>query len=215
MPRGGEITRHFRNRYIARLSIHWIRGAVLSSWEMPKGRMSIGAGIAAIILGICAIIFPVLAFSLLEYVFAIYAIIMSASLVMTGLGLKSENRMQGWLFTLAGVVGIVIGLAIIFAPRIMAVSAMDIVGIWAIVAGASDIIFVFTSFTGAERSIKAATGVLTLVAGILVLAAPKAVDGFLLVTMVGIFAIVIGILTILFGTAKPRAPRPVNHLIYK
>ena len=177
--------------------------------------MSIVAGIAAIILGIIAIIFPVLAFSLLEYVFAIYAIIMSANLVMTGIGLKSGNRMQGWLFTLAGAVGILIGLAIIFAPRIMAITAMDIVGIWAIVAGASDIIFVFSSVTGAERSIKAATGVLTLIAGILVLTVPKAVDGFLLVTMVGIFAIIIGILTILFGTAKPRAPRPVNHLIYK
>jgi len=182
---------------------------------MPKGQMSIIAGIAAIILGIIAIIFPVLAFSLLEYVFAIYAIIMSANLVMTGLALKSGNRRQGWLFTLAGVVGILIGLAIIFAPRIMAVSAMDIVGIWAIVAGASDIIFVFSSIMGAERSIKAATGILTLGAGVLILIAPKAIDSFLLVTMIGIFAIIIGILTILFGRAKPRAPRPVNHLIYK
>jgi uncharacterized membrane protein HdeD (DUF308 family) len=177
--------------------------------------MGIVAGIAAIVLGIVAIIFPVLAFSIIEYLFALYAILMSASLVATGLDLKTENRTQGWLFTIAGIAGVLIGIAIIVAPRIMAVAAINILALWAIIAGASDIVFVFTSVTGAERSYKAATGSLTLVAGLLILAVPKAIDGFLLVTLVGIFAILMGILTLLFAHAQPRKTRPVNHLIYK
>jgi len=187
----------------------------VSTWDIPKGKMSIIAGIAAIVLGIVALLFPVLAFYFIEYIFAIYAVVMSASLVMTGIGLQKENRMQGLLLTVAGAIGICIGIAILVAPRIMAVSALLVLGIWAIVAGAGDLIFVFGSASDAERSFKAATGILTLLAGLLILAAPKIVDEFVLVTFVGIFAILAGILTILFGTAKPREKKEINHLIYK
>jgi len=187
----------------------------MTGWNIPKGRMSIVAGTAAVILGIVALIVPVLAFSLIEYLFAIYAIIMSASMVMTGLDLQKENRTHGWLLTMAGVAGVLIGIAIIVAPRVMAVTALAVLGLWAIVAGAGDILFVFSPATGMERTTKAATGVLTLIAGILVIAAPKIVDGVVLVTFVGVFAILAGILTILFGTAKPAPAKPVNHHIYK
>ncbi|MFA4878071.1 MAG: DUF308 domain-containing protein [Methanoregula sp.] len=182
---------------------------------MPKGKMSIVAGIAAIILGILALLFPVPAFAVIEYVFAIYAIVMSASLVMTGIGLRDSNKKQGLFLTAAGICGVLIGLSIIIAPRIMAITAMDLIGIWAIVAGLSDLFFVFTSGNGAERTFKMATGLLTSAAGIFILLAPRTVDGLILVTGVGIFAIIAGFLTILFGTAKPQEKRPVNHLIYK
>jgi uncharacterized membrane protein HdeD (DUF308 family) len=189
--------------------------SIVSGWEIPKGRMSVAAGIAAIILGIVALVFPVLAFAFIEYGFAIYAVIMSAGLVMNGIGLQKENRTHGWLLTIAGIVGIVLGIAILLAPKIMAITAIAVLGIWAVVAGASDLIVVFTSASSTGRGIKAATGLLTLIAGILILAVPKIVDGFLLVMSFGIFAIIIGILTILFGTAKPREEKEVNHLIYK
>ncbi|WP_321504202.1 DUF308 domain-containing protein [uncultured Methanoregula sp.] len=177
--------------------------------------MSIVAGIAAIILGIMALIFPMLAFSVIEYIFAIYAVVMSASLVITGAGLQKKNRTHGLLLVIAGIIGILIGISVLVAPRVMAITAMDLIGIWAIVAGVSDLIFVFTSASGPERTIKTATGILTFAAGVFILAAPKTVDGFVLVTFVGIFVIIAGILTILFGTAKPPEKRPVNHLIYK
>jgi uncharacterized membrane protein HdeD (DUF308 family) len=177
--------------------------------------MSIAAGIAAIILGIVALVFPVPAFAFIEYGFAVYAVIMSAGLVMSGIGLQQENRTHGWLLTIAGASGIVLGIAIIVAPKIMAITAIAVLGIWAVVAGAGDLIVVFTSASGMGRGIKAATGLLTLIAGLLILAVPKIVDGFLLVMSFGIFAIIIGILTILFGTAEPREKKQVNHLIYK
>jgi uncharacterized membrane protein HdeD (DUF308 family) len=187
----------------------------VSTGDIPKGKMSIIAGLAAIVLGIFALIFPVLAFSLIEYLFAIYAVVMSAGMVMTGVGLQKEHRSQGLLLTVAGVAGICIGIAIVVAPRIMAVTAFVVLGIWAIVAGVSDLIFVFTSAGNAQRTFKAATGILTCAAGLLILIAPKLVDGFIIVTFVGIFAILAGILTLLFGTAEDPKKRPINHYIYK
>jgi len=187
----------------------------VTGWTIPKGKAGIGFGIAAIILGIGAIIVPVLAFALIEYFFAAFAVITSAGLVMTGLDLQKENKTQGLLLAAAGILGVLAGCAIIVAPRFMAVTALTVLGIWTVIAGASDLLFVFTSITGMERSIKAVTGILMLITGILILIAPALVTGFLLVVVVGIFAIATGILTVLFNTAKPAPEKKINHLIYK
>jgi len=186
----------------------------MSGWTIPQGKAGIGFGIAVIILGILAIVFPVLAFSMIEYFFAAFAVITSAGLVLAGPGMH-RDRIHGLLVTGAGVLGILLGCAILVAPKVMAVTALTVLGIWAVIAGAGDLLFVFASGTGMERSIRAATGLLLLIAGILILAAPALVTGFLLVMTAGIFAIAIGILTILFNTAKPVPKKEVNHLIYR
>jgi uncharacterized membrane protein HdeD (DUF308 family) len=184
-------------------------------FEIPADPLSRTTGILLIVLGIIALLFPVPAFHMIEWFFALLVLFMAIGLMQKGLSKNTGARGERIILLLCGIAGLVAGLAILLMPKIITIAAKDIIAIWALVTGIGLILYVFTSESGFERSISAITGLVLVLVGILMIVVPVIVTDYLLIIILGFFAIGIGILAILFGPAPP-APKPeINARIYK
>lgn len=183
-------------------------------FAIPDGPVSRITGILLIILGIIALLFPAIIFRVLAWFFALFVLFMAIGLILKGIS-AAAGRNDRIILLLCGVAGLVAGLAILLLPGLITIAAKDIIAAWAVITGAGLILFVFGSGTGFERSISAITGVVMVIAGLLMLFVPVLVTDYLLVIILGFFAIGIGILAILFGSAPPVPEKEIDHRIYK
>jgi len=184
-------------------------------FAIPADPLSRTTGILLIILGIIALVFPVPVFHLIEWFFALLVLFMAIGLVRKGLSKDAGARGERILLLLCGIAGLAAGLAILLLPRIITIASKDIIAIWALVTGAGLILSVFTSETGFERSISAVTGLVLVLVGILMVAVPVIVTDYLLVIILGFFAIGTGILAIILGPSPPAQKPEIDARIYK
>jgi uncharacterized membrane protein HdeD (DUF308 family) len=182
---------------------------------LPGGPLGTVTGLLLIILGIMALVFPALVFSLIVVFFAIYAAIISLELIRSGLADPDGTNIRRTVQILAGIAGIIIGFLILVLPYFVSVAAKDLFGFWALLTGAAGILSVFAGTGGLERALSALSGTILVIVGILLLFAPGIIADFLLVVILGIFAIIIGIFSIWFARADTGPEQPINHTIYK
>jgi uncharacterized membrane protein HdeD (DUF308 family) len=173
------------------------------------------AGILLIILGFIAIIFPVPVFRMLEWFFALLVLFMAVGLFLKGCAKGTGPRTERIILVICGIAGLLAGLAILIVPRIMTIAAKDVIAAWAVIAGIGLILYVFGSDTGFERGLSAVIGLVLAALGLLMFFVPVLVTDYLLVIILGFFAIGIGILAILFGGAPPAEKKEIDHQIYK
>jgi uncharacterized membrane protein HdeD (DUF308 family) len=182
---------------------------------LPGGPLGTVTGLLLIILGISALVFPVLVFSLLVVFFAIFAVIFSIELIRSGISSPGEPSTWRTIQVIGGIVGLVVGLLILVLPYLVSVAAKDLFGFWAILTGVAGVLSVFTGGSGMERGISAVSGLILASVGFLLLLAPAILTDFLLVVILGIVAIIIGIFSIWFARANTPPVKAVNHSIYK
>ncbi len=168
--------------------------------------------VLVILLGIVALIWSGYVLGLLVYFFAFFAIIGSIGTIAVGISYSKEQLpAPRWAILLMGVLGLIIGIATVAAPVFMAVAIIYFIGAWALVTGVGDLIFAFTrASAGNSRLIMVLSGAISVLFGILVILNPPILTAVLLVQVLGIYAILIGILGVGYGiTEKAGAAAPI------
>jgi len=146
-------------------------------------------GVLAIVLGVLAFVAPSPTLSAIVYVFAAYAIVDGILAVLAGVALPTGPR---WMLILGGVIGVAIGVYTFFNPNVTATALVYLIGAFAIVRGVSEIAAAISLRQIVQNMwLLGVSGVLSIVFGVLVIAAPG--DGALAILwIIGFYALLVG-----------------------
>lgn len=166
-------------------------------------------GVCAILFGLLAIFWPHLTISLFLYVFGVYAILEGlAPLSQAIFGGKHAQTRGRWVLFLEGTVSIVCGFLSTILARSPGSFLAYIIAIWLLFKGVS-----FLMQTKERGWMMGLVGLLALLAGFYLLLHPT--SGFrTLLLLLGIFALIMGVLLLIRGwRARPthRTPEPHIH----
>lgn len=160
-------------------------------------------GLLAVIFGLTAFLWPGVTLFVLVYLFGAYSLIDGVMAVTASL--QGRGSQQRWWLLLEGLAGIAAGVLAFLWPGITALVLLYLIASWAIVTGIFEIIAAFSGGWRPEWTL-ALAGLISVLLGIL-LAVQPAVALLGLVWVIGIYAIIFGILLIIrafrFRTASP------------
>ena len=172
-------------------------------------------GVVAIVLGLMAFFWPGSTVTAVVMVFGVYALIDGVFLVAAGLQ-ASHGTARWWAPVLEGALGCIVGLMALFMPLATAVAVTLLMGGWALVTGIIEIVAAVTLRKEIEGEwLLGAVGVLSIVLGVALLAAPGA--GLLAwIWMFGAYALVVGVMLIglafrLRGHGESRTASTLDH----
>jgi uncharacterized membrane protein HdeD (DUF308 family) len=155
-------------------------------------------GIAAIVFGILAFVYPGLTIAVLVLFFGAWVLVDGVFRVIGAIGGRATDPEWGWHLVI-GILGIVIGLLTFHAPAITALALVIYIAAWALMIGATEIAVAIKL----RREIKGEwflilMGLVSILFAVMLLWNP--IPGALaLVWLIGSYAIVFGILAIIFG----------------
>jgi uncharacterized membrane protein HdeD (DUF308 family) len=155
-------------------------------------------GIAAILFGVVAFIWPGLTGLVLVIGFGVYALVDGVFALITGIS-RLGHTSRGWAFILEGVLGIAMGLVALFWPGLTAIALIYLIAAWAVVTG----IFEIVSAIQLRKEITnewalGLSGALSIVFGVLLMFQPGT-GGLTLVWILAGYAIAFGVLLIVAG----------------
>ena len=150
-------------------------------------------GIAALVFGILAFIWPETTLTVLVLLFGAYALVDGVSLLVALARGDTLARRHGWVVGIMGVLGIVAGIVTFVAPGLTALSLLYVVAAWAIATGAFQVVAAIQLRREIDNEFwMALGGVASIVFGVLLVAFPG--GGLVtLVWMVGIWSLVFGV----------------------
>jgi uncharacterized membrane protein HdeD (DUF308 family) len=152
-------------------------------------------GLLAVLFGLAAFLWPGLTLLVLVLLFGAYALIDGVIAVVVSL---QERRVfaRWWVLLLEGLVGIAAGVVAFVWPGITALALLYVIAAWAIVTGVLEIVTAFSArLPLAIEWTLALAGILSVALGVLLAILPG--PGLLgLVWLIGIYAIVFGVLLI-------------------
>ena len=153
-------------------------------------------GLAALLFGILAYVWPDITFTALVLLFGAYALWDGVFALIGAFRTQGERR---WILLLEGLVSIAAGLVTFFWPGAATLAILTIIAAWAIVTGVFEIIAAIRLRKEIEGEwFLFLSGLLSLFFGIALVIWPVA--GLVAVTwMIGAYAIVFGILLIVLG----------------
>jgi uncharacterized membrane protein HdeD (DUF308 family) len=169
-------------------------------------------GIAAIIFGILAFIWPGITLTVLILLFGAYALVDGVFAIAAGLKSHGDNK-RWWLLLLEGILSIAAAAFAFFVPTMTALILLILIASWAIVTG----IFEVAAAIQLRKAIKgewllALSGILSVLFGVLLLYNP--VGGALAVVwIIGAYSIVFGILLMAFGIKLRGLVRSATRLV--
>lgn len=154
-------------------------------------------GILAIAFGVLALIWPGVTIGILVLLFGIYVIF--EGVLALSAAFRNRHRRVWWVLLLEGITGIVVGLFAFIWPGLTAVVLLIFIAIWAILTGILEIgaaIQLRKQFKGEWALLL--TGILSILIGLILIINPGA--GIVaIVWLIGIYAIVFGILLTILG----------------
>jgi uncharacterized membrane protein HdeD (DUF308 family) len=172
-------------------------------WWVPVLR-----GVVAIIFGIMAFVYPGLTVAVLVTLFGAWVLVDGIFRVIGAIGHRSSD--EEWGFDLIiGILGIIIGFLTFHAPAITALALVIYIAAWALMIGATEIAVAIKL----RREIKGEwllilMGLASIIFAVLLLWNP--IPGALaLVWLIGSYAIVFGVLGIIFGFRLRSLPAPL------
>jgi uncharacterized membrane protein HdeD (DUF308 family) len=162
-------------------------------WWVPVIR-----GVAAIVFGIIAFVYPGITIATLVLFFGAWVLIDGIFRVVGAIGHRASDPDWGWHIVI-GIVGIIVGLLTFHAPQITALALIVYVAAWALMIGATEIAFAIKL----RREIKGEwflilMGLASIIFAILLLWNPIA-GAAAVIWLIGWYAVVLGILAIFFG----------------
>ena len=149
-------------------------------------------GLAAILFGILTLVWPKLSLAVLVFMFGIFAVISGITAVAAALRGRDE---EGWgLLLFEGILSILLGAVALIWPGITAYAFLYLLAAWAIITGILEVIAPLSfPMSGGRAVLMVLTGILSVIFGVLIAAQPA--SGLLAVVwMIGIYAILIGIM---------------------
>ena len=171
-------------------------------WWVPVLR-----GIAAIIFGIIAFAYPGLTLAVLVILFGAWVLVDGVFRVIGAIGHRASDPDWGWQIVI-GILGIMIGFLTFHSPAITALALVIYIAAWALMVGVSEIVVAIKL----RREIKGEwflilMGVCSIVFAVLLLWNPL-VGAATLILLIGCYAIVFGVLGIIFGFRLRSLPVP-------
>ncbi|HEX2470799.1 MAG TPA: HdeD family acid-resistance protein [Candidatus Limnocylindrales bacterium] len=150
-------------------------------------------GIAALVFGVLAFIWPETTLAVLVLLFGAYVLVDGVALLVALVRGDPVARRHAWAVAIIGVLGIVVGVVTFMVPGLTALSLLYLVAFWAIATGTFQVIAAIALRKELEGEFwMALGGVASIVFGALLVAFPGA--GLIsLVWLVGIWSIVFGI----------------------
>jgi uncharacterized membrane protein HdeD (DUF308 family) len=151
-------------------------------------------GVAAIVFGILALVWPGITLLALVFLFGAYALIDGVLAIMTGLRRGSDGGKPDWWRVARGVVGIVAGVAAFVLPGITAVALVLLIAAWAIVSGVIELVAAYQLRDVIRGEwLLALDGVVGILFGLALIVFPSA-GALAVVWLIGAFAIVSGVI---------------------
>jgi uncharacterized membrane protein HdeD (DUF308 family) len=169
-------------------------------------------GFLALALGVSVLSWPHLTLAILILGFAVYAIgdgLFAITLAVSG----AHGKERAWPTFLEGLLSLVAGLFVLFAPATASKLVFLCIGVWAIATGLLQLVEApERRREGASQTLLAVSGIVRVLLGVMLLARPHA--GLLaLVWLVAVYAFTEGILMLglAFGGKRraPAMPQPV------
>jgi uncharacterized membrane protein HdeD (DUF308 family) len=150
-------------------------------------------GIAALVFGILAFIWPETTLTVLVFLFGAYVLVDGVSLLVALARGDALARRHAWAVGIMGVLGIVAGVVTFVAPGLTALSLLYLVAFWAITMGNFQVIAAIQLRREIDNEFWMALGGLaSIVFGVLLVASPGA--GLIsLVWLVGLWSVVFGV----------------------
>ena len=154
-------------------------------------------GIAALLFGLAALFWPSLTLFLLIFFFGFYMLIDGVLAIVAGIRGSQEGRR--WLVLAEGVLGVLMGFAVLFWPGKTAVALLFLISAWAIFTGLLKVIMALVYRREVENEwLMALSGVLSVLLGVL-LAVQPGVGLLSLLWLIGIYAFIFGVALIVLG----------------
>ena len=155
-------------------------------------------GIAAIVFGVIAFVYPGLTIATLVLFFGAWVLIDGIFRIVGAIGHRASDPDWGWQLVI-GILGIVVGLLTFHAPQITALALVIYIAAWALMIGASEIALAVKM----RREIKGEwflilMGLASIAFAVLLLWNPIA-GAAAVIWLIAWYAVVIGILAIFFG----------------
>src|SRR5690349_18404022 len=151
-------------------------------------------GVAAILFGVLALVWPGITVFALVIVFGAYALLDGAFTLVAAFGNRDGGRARGsrvWLFA-SGIAGILTGIVAVVWPGITALALLWVIALWAVVTGVFDIVAAVQLRKQMRREwLLALNGALSVLFGVLLVIWPAA-GALTLIVLFGIAAIVFG-----------------------
>ena len=145
-------------------------------------------GLLAVAFGVLVLAWPGITVLALAFVFAAYVLVDGIGMIISGAGAHESRR---WWYVLAGVVGVIAGLAAAFWPGVTVLVLVLWAGAWAVVTGGLEIAAAVRR-EGPGRWLTALAGLLSIVAGLFILLWPG-IGALALATVLGIYALAAGL----------------------
>jgi len=162
-------------------------------WWVPVLR-----GIAAIVFGVMAFLYPGLTVAVLVLLFGAWVLVDGVFRIVGAIGHRASDPEWGFHLVI-GILGIIIGVLTFHAPRITALALVIYIAAWALMIGATEIAMAVKL----RREIKGEwflilMGLASIVFAVMLLWNPLP-GALALVWLIGSYAIVFGILAIILG----------------
>jgi uncharacterized membrane protein HdeD (DUF308 family) len=152
-------------------------------------------GVFAILFGILIVAWPSLGVFTLVVLFGAFALADGILSIIAAFTVKDR---RAWRI-FRGIVGIVAGVVALAWPDITAVALLAVIAAWAFVMGIVELVFAIATPTSAgNRFLLALGGVFSIVFGIFLVARPG-LGALAVVWIIGLFAVLYGIYSIVFG----------------
>ena len=152
-------------------------------------------GVVAVLFGIVVLMRPAVSLVSLVLLFGAFALVDGIAHCITAIGGRKEND-RWWLMLLGGLAGIAVGLLTFRNPAVTALILLYYIAFWAIVNGVVECMAAIRLRKEIEGEVwLAVAGVVSVLFGVLLLARP-AIGMLSVLWMVGVYAIVIGVVHI-------------------
>jgi uncharacterized membrane protein HdeD (DUF308 family) len=151
-------------------------------------------GLAAIVFGVLTLVWPGLSLTVLVLLFGFFAVINGVSAMVVALRNREESHWGVLLFE--GILGVLAGAVALVWPGITALAFLFLIAGWAILTGVLELVALLAFPMSFGRSLLSIlSGIVSIVFGVLIAAQPAA--GLLTVAwLIGIYAIIIGVMSI-------------------
>jgi len=155
-------------------------------------------GIAAIVFGVIAFVYPGLTVAVLVLLFGAWVLVDGIFRVIGAIGHRASDKEWGFDLII-GIVGIIIGFLTFHAPQITALALIIYIAAWALMIGATEIALAIKL----RREIKGEwflilMGLVSIVFAVMLLWNP-AVGAAALIWIMAWYAVILGVLGIIFG----------------
>jgi len=167
-------------------------------------------GVAAVIFGLLAFIWPGITLAALVIVWGAYALVDGALALIAAFRVRDRGKPL-WALLIVGLLGLAAGILTFIWPAMTALVLLSFIAAWAIVMGIFQIVAAIRLRKSIENEwLLALSGVLSVLFGVLLLLRPGA-GALAVIWIIGAYAIAFGVLLIALGLKlKGRSSRMIS-----